>query len=296
MEFENITTCPVCNGVDLEELISATDHTTTQETFSIKKCKVCLLGITTPRPTQLTISKYYQSEKYISHTGGNRNITDTLYRLARNQMFRWKKKIIERYHTQGTILDYGCGTGEFLTYMKDQHWNIAGIEPSELAKEKAKQNTKIEISDRLENLTIREVDVITLWHVAEHLHDLNGVIQSLKTKLKKGGILCIAVPNYQSPDGNYYQSHWAGYDVPRHIWHFSKTSMTKLIQKNGMKLEAVKPMTLDAFYISYLSETYKFPDQSNLLSLAKGFITGLRSNWKASIETNHSSILYIAKA
>lgn len=295
MDLENITNCPVCNGVDLKDFISAKDHTASQEIFSIKTCSVCELGITTPRPSSANISKYYQSEKYISHTGGNKNITDALYRVARNRMFLWKKNIIEENHSKGNILDYGCGTGEFLAFMKQAQWDISGVEPSELARTKATQNTKTEIYKNLEVATVTDLDVITLWHVAEHLNELDKTIATLKSKLKTGGRMLIAVPNYQSPDGQKYKSYWAGYDVPRHLWHFSKSSITKLVQKNGMKLEDVKPMKLDALYISYLSETYEYPQQSNLLSLAKGVINGVRSNWKAQSETNHSSILYIAK-
>lgn len=296
MDFEKITTCPICNGDRLPDFITAKDYTTSLEHFTIKKCQSCDLGITTPRPTKETISKYYQSDKYISHTGGQKTISDSLYRFARNHMHNWKRNVIEQLQRSGSILDYGCGTGEFLQYMKYKGWDIYGVEPAAEARAKAISNTQAEIVNTIDDLPSTQVDIITLWHVAEHLHDLNAILQLLKSRLKPGGSFLIAVPNYQSPDSKNYKSHWAGYDVPRHIWHFSPSSMNQLLTKNGMTLVTKKPMVLDALYISYLSETYQYPKQANIISLIKGIIHGIRSNWKARVETNHSSILYIAKA
>lgn len=296
MKQETVERCPVCNGNELSHFLQAKDYTTTGEVFSIQRCKTCELGITSPRPDQQKITQYYQSDKYISHTGGKKNITDTLYRVARNFMMRWKLKTIQDYQATGKLLDYGCGTGEFLAFMKENGWTISGIEPSSTARIKAEKNIDTTVFETIGNLPHEEYDVITLWHVAEHLHQLEDTIARLKQHLKTGGVFLIAVPNYQSPDGEFYKSNWAGFDVPRHLWHFTKKSIAILLEKNGMRLDVIKPMLLDAYYISYLSEGYQKPQRLPIFNLINGIIRGLISNLKARKKTNHSSLLYIARA
>ncbi len=297
MNSEKISSCPICGTTILQDFITAKDYTCSGESFKIENCSNCTLGITNPRPVQAEISKYYQSQNYISHTGGTSNLVDTLYRSARNYTQRWKKKIIEKHQTTtGTILDFGCGTGEFLTYLKSQGWQTTGIEPTETARKKALQNLEENVYMNLTEVDAKQFDIITLWHVAEHLHDLNETMLRLKSNLKKGGTIFIAVPNYESADAKRYGSHWAAYDVPRHLWHFSQKAMNLLLEKSGFAIQEIVPMKLDALYISYLSESYKHPNIPKPLNLLTGCWHGLRSNQAAKKTKNFSSLIYIAKA
>jgi SAM-dependent methyltransferase len=258
------------------------------------KCTNCDFTLTNPRPDQNSIAKYYQSDKYISHTGGSKSLFDNIYVFARTITLGWKLKLIESRKPKGNILDYGCGTGEFLEHLKKNGWEITGVEPSDEARKKSTDLLQATIHSGIEKIGNKKFDVITLWHVLEHIHDVNEKLQSLNSLLKEDGIIFIAVPNHQSPDGKRYGEHWAGYDVPRHLWHFSKDTMKKLLGNNGFEIIDISPMKLDAFYVSLLSEGYKNKEQNKIMSGAKAIWSGLTSNFAASKDTNHSSLIYIA--
>jgi 2-polyprenyl-3-methyl-5-hydroxy-6-metoxy-1,4-benzoquinol methylase len=290
-----LSICPVCSGKSFKDFLVCNDHTTTGESFSLKQCNFCDFVLTDPRPDEESIGKYYKSDKYISHTGGQKNILDSIYLMARKIALKKKRAIIEANSTGKTILDFGCGTGEFLKEMQDNAWNIAGVEPSEVANQKASLITKNRINRSLSELEEKRFDVITLWHVLEHLHDLNGSLKRFHSLLEESGTIFIAVPNLQSYDASYYRSFWAAYDVPRHLWHFSQKTMKLLLEINGFKLVEVLPMKMDSFYVSLLSESYLQPQSSKIIQLIKAFIRGIVSNMKAKKNMNFSSLIYIAK-
>lgn len=174
-------------------------------------------------------------------------------------------------------------------------WKVSGVEPSDDARAKATQLIGKHMAATISELPETKYDAITLWHVLEHVHALADTLQTITGQLKTGGTIFIAVPNYQSPDGGHYQAHWAGYDVPRHLWHFSTETMTTLLKKVGLKIVEIKPMKLDAFYVSLLSEGYRNPNKPKWLAATTAFIRGLHSNVAAAKTTNHSSLIYIAK-
>ncbi len=295
MALESVPICPICSSSSFTKFLSAKDHTTTGEQFEIVKCAQCSFTLTNPRPGINSIGKYYQSEKYISHTGGSKSLFDKVYVFARTITLIWKLKLINKYKPASTILDYGCGTGEFLHHLKSHGWIATGVEPSESARQKATSLLKTLVFESIDKIKGKEFDVISLWHVLEHIHDLNEKLSSIKSLLKEDGIIFIAVPNHESPDAQKYGAYWAGYDVPRHLWHFSKGSMKKLFDKNKLELINIHPMKLDAYYVSLLSEGYKHPNQNKILNALKAIVSGLRSNLAAAKNQNHSSLIYIAK-
>jgi 2-polyprenyl-3-methyl-5-hydroxy-6-metoxy-1,4-benzoquinol methylase len=295
MALESVSICPICSSSSFTKFLSAKDHTTTGEQFEIVRCTQCNFTLTNPRPDINSIGKYYQSEKYISHTGGSKSLLDKVYIFARTITLGWKLKLINKYKSTGSILDYGCGTGEFLHHLKNNGWTINGVEPSDGARNKATNLLQNPIHSSIEKIERSQFDVITLWHVLEHIHDLNEKLVSIKSLLKQDGIIFIAVPNHEAPDAQKYGTNWAGYDVPRHLWHFSKDSMKKLFDKTGLELIGIHPMKLDAYYVSLLSEGYKHPNQSKIANAFKALVTGLRSNLDAAKDRNHSSLIYIAK-
>ncbi|NOS91588.1 MAG: class I SAM-dependent methyltransferase [Cyclobacteriaceae bacterium] len=294
MNQENLAHCPLCQASELLDVLVATDYTTTQETFQVQKCASCQFVFTNPRPPVNAIGKYYQSDSYISHTDGGKGILDRVYLMARNFTLRWKEELISERHIKGELLDVGCGTGEFIYHMKTAGWNVTGVEPTETAREKASQKIQQKIYTDLQSIN-QTFDVITMWHVLEHVHELHETVEKIKSVLKENGTIIIAVPNHESPDAKEYQSHWAAYDVPRHLWHFSKTTMQNLMNTHGMKIKEVIPMKLDAYYVSLLSEKYRNPQQSSLMNMMKATLQGLTSNRKALKEINHSSLIYIIK-
>jgi 2-polyprenyl-3-methyl-5-hydroxy-6-metoxy-1,4-benzoquinol methylase len=295
MALESVSNCPICSSSSFTKFLTATDLTTTGEQFEIVKCAKCDFTLTNPRPDIHSIGKYYQSEKYISHTGGSKSLFDKVYVFARTITLGWKLKLINKYKSTGSILDYGCGTGEFLHNFKNHGWAISGVEPSNEARSKATDLLQKPIFSSIEKLEESQFDVITLWHVLEHIHDFNEKLLAIKSLLKQDGIIFIAVPNHEAPDAQKYGAYWAGYDVPRHLWHFSKDSMKKLFDKTELELIHIHPMKLDAYYVSLLSEGSKYPNQSKIVNAFKAVVNGLSSNLAAAKDQNHSSLIYIAK-
>ncbi len=270
------------------------DHSVSQETFQLVENKEFGFLETQPKPDLKYLPKYYESEDYISHTDTKRNLFEKLYHLVRNIALRQKLNLINTFSSSSkTLLDFGCGTGDFLETAKQKHWNVTGIEPNEQARRIAntKTNHSVFNTDALQKLKANSFDVITLWHVLEHVPDLEAKLKIFKTLLKPNGTLVIAVPNYKSYDATYYKSFWAAYDVPRHLWHFNKNAISKLMDKYHLKLTTTKPMWFDAFYVSLLSEKYK----SGKMNPLKGIWIGLRSNLKAIRSKNASSLIYIIK-
>lgn len=292
---ETLSVCPVCHS-SVSAFTSARDFTVSNETFGIMKCQSCSLLITNPRPDINSIGKYYQSEDYISHSGTSKGLINKLYNLAKSFNINSKCRLVHKSSgiKTGRILDYGCGRGDFLLSMKHKGWAIDGAEPDEKAAQAASLQCGIKIlsPDDVFSRPDSSFDVITLWHVLEHVHRLNETVAKLKSLLKPGGTLIIAVPNYESLDARFYKEHWAAYDVPRHLYHFSRKAMFELLSKHNIKCTLVKPMALDAFYVSMLSEKYR---QSSF-GIIRGFIIGLLSDFQAITNGKWSSLIYVCRA
>lgn len=239
---------------------------------------------TSPRPDERSIGTYYQAPGYISHNQGNRSLLDRTYRLVRQWAIRNKLDMISTCQLQPVILDYGAGTGAFVQAALQRGWLATGVEPSEVARQNA-------ITPLLPSLPADTTySVITLWHVLEHVHNPNALLTELANRLTPQGMLVIAVPNRESFDAQHYRQHWAAYDVPRHLWHFSKENMARLLQRHSLKITAIKPMRWDSFYVSLLSERYR--QTPSWLALLRAATIGMMSNLKAK-RTNHSSLIYI---
>lgn len=272
-----------------DQSIKCTDHLVSGETFFLLYDATYDMLITDPQPSEKKIAEYYQSENYISHTESGRSWFEKTYHLVRKHMLKKKLKHINKLHPQkGRLLDIGAGTGSFLWAARANGWDVYGTEPNAQARSLA-QRKGIILEPELQNLQPQSYDVITLWHVLEHIPDTQKQLAQLKMLLQPGGTLIVAVPNFKSFDARYYKSHWAGYDVPRHLWHFSKTAIRKLCSENNLSVSEVLPMHYDAFYVSLLSEKYKTGKRNILKALYIGFI----SNGKAFFNSGeYSSLLY----
>lgn len=249
---------------------------------------------TTPQPSAEALPDYYKSEDYISHTDSKRNLFESVYHLIRKISLKQKLKLINRCITdEKKLLDVGCGTGDFLQVAKHNNWKISGIEPNPQARAIANNKTDNSVFD-IDQLLIFQpdsFDVITLWHVLEHLPNLEEHVQIIKKLLKPNGTLIIAVPNYKSYDAKYYKEFWAAYDAPRHLWHFNKISISKIFSKFALEVVKIKPMYFDAFYVSLLSEKYK----NGKMNILRGCFVGLLSNLKSIKTKEVSSLIYIIK-
>ncbi|WP_040279593.1 class I SAM-dependent methyltransferase [Psychroserpens damuponensis] len=278
------------------------DHSVSGEEFELVYNKEFDFLETYPQPSEDKLGAYYESDDYISHTDAKRNLFEKAYHFIKGIALKRKLKLINSFSDLALsanisedkkLLDVGCGTGDFLKVAKDNHWDVSGIEPNENARIIA--NTKTDDSvfniDHLLRFKPQSFDVITLWHVLEHLPKLESHIEIFESLLKPNGRLVIAVPNYKSYDAHYYKNFWAAFDVPRHLWHFSQTSISRLVATKQMLVEKTKPMTFDAYYVSLLSEKYK----RGQMNLFKAFWIGWRSNRKAKRSNEYSSMIYIIK-
>jgi 2-polyprenyl-3-methyl-5-hydroxy-6-metoxy-1,4-benzoquinol methylase len=266
------------------------DYSVSKEIFELHHNPEYDLLITFPKPSLEKLPSYYESEDYISHTDGKRSLFERMYHLIKNVALKNKVKLINVQSGKGKLLDIGAGTGDFLVAAKNDGWETTGIEPSQKAKTIA-INKGVNFADNLSDLANQTFDVITMWHVLEHVPNLDEYILELKRLLKPTGTILIAVPNFKSFDANYYGKFWAAYDVPRHIWHFSKTAIQKLFAEKEMKLFEVLPMKFDSFYVSLLSEKYK----TGKMNFVKAFFVGLKSNKSGKQTKEYSSHIYIIK-
>jgi len=267
------------------------DFSVSKQTFGLYHDTKLDMLITFPKPTEIELPSYYESENYISHTDSKRTIFEKAYHFIKTVALKNKLALINELHREkGSLLDIGAGTGEFLYVAKQNGWNVLGVEPNQKAKDNAikKGISFAEITTILDN---NSFDIITMWHVLEHVPDLDFQIKELKRLLKPDGTLLIAVPNFKSYDAKYYRNYWAAYDVPRHLWHFSKTAIKLLFEKEGMKLVKVLPMKFDAFYVALLSEKYR----KGKMNIFSAFLVGLKSNFLAKRNSEYSSHIYVIK-
>lgn len=263
------------------------DFSVTGEDFQLLINEELDMLITHPQPQDL--DRYYASENYISHTDSKKGLINILYQKIKKYNLQRKVKLIDSL-AQGnkTLLDVGAGTGDFLVVARERGWTIHGVEPNTTAKVRA-ADKRIDLDADLQSLPPKKYQVITLWHVLEHLPNLDMQIEKLSSLLEDSGTLIIAVPNFKSYDAKYYKNFWAAFDVPRHLWHFSRTSIKKLFFEHSLNVVQTRPMVFDAFYVSLLSEKYKSGKQNFL----RAFLIGLRSNILAYRSKEYSSIIYM---
>lgn len=291
-KYEN---CPICEGTSFVNVLDCKDYTVSKKEFSITECDSCKFWFTNPIPKEGDIGSFYESEDYISHSNIKKGITNRIYQRVRKITLKEKLKLIQKESKGKNILDIGCGTGEFLNQCKSANFNCLGIEPSTVAKEYAIKNYGLNIKEEeyISEIKDKSIDVISMWHVLEHVYHLNKRIEEMHRILKDNGVIVVAVPNCNSYDAKYYQEYWAAYDLPRHLYHFKPKDIKRIFGKYDFELSKILPMKFDSYYVSMLSEKYKTGNSKIFKALIKGF----QSNQKAKqAETpKYSSQIYILR-
>jgi 2-polyprenyl-3-methyl-5-hydroxy-6-metoxy-1,4-benzoquinol methylase len=250
--------------------------------------------VTSPQPSLDALSTYYKSENYISHVKAKKTLFQAIYFSVRAITLRQKLKWVSVHKNKGNrILDYGAGVGDFVRAAQNDGWDCIGIEPHIKARTIANEKKQYTVYpvEHLKTLQPNSQTVITLWHVLEHLHNLEQHIRTFKQLLKPSGRLVVAVPNFKSYDAQYFKSYWAAYDLPRHLWHFSKESISTLFEDFDMEIESTYPMIFDSFYASLVSTKY----QMGRMNVLKGLTIGLLSNLKAYFSGEYSSLVFVIK-
>lgn len=290
--MHSYSTCPVCLSPNFKEVLRAKDHTVSGETFGIVHCDNCTHRFTHPVPDAAHIGPYYQSEDYISHSNTSKGFINAAYQRVRKITLKQKRNLLNDFTgmQQGKILDIGCGTGAFLGTVKEAGWNVTGVEPDPGARKLAKELWNIEAhpGESFYELEEGKYDAASMWHVLEHVHELEQYMEKIHRLLKPNGKFIVAVPNYTSWDAQKYGAAWAAYDVPRHLYHFSPASMQHLVERKGFRLKEIKRMPFDSFYVAMLSERYKNG------SMIKAIWNGFCSWWVALGKKDRcSSIIYL---
>jgi 2-polyprenyl-3-methyl-5-hydroxy-6-metoxy-1,4-benzoquinol methylase len=289
-----IEICPVCKATEFRKFLTCRDHFLSSEDFTIVQCVACEFKFVNPRPEDSLLSKYYKSEDYISHSNTKKGLVNRIYHYVRARNHHSKYKHIRAFKPLGNILDIGCATGEFLDYFRKNGWEVSGIEPDENARNYAINTYGLAVypENELASLPDQKYDVITLWHVLEHVPMLAERIKELYRLLEQDGLLVIAVPNSDSYDATDYGEFWAGYDVPRHLYHFNRKTLLQLMNSHGFEVQDIKPMLFDAYYVSLLSEKYRH-GKNNFF---RAFLTGWKSNRSArKNRQNYSSEIFFFK-
>jgi 2-polyprenyl-3-methyl-5-hydroxy-6-metoxy-1,4-benzoquinol methylase len=289
-----IKSCPICEGSSFSDVFKASYFRGKAELFQIQECDSCKLWVTNPRPEGAELEAYYESEDYVSHTDKKETLVDKVYHMVRSFAVKSKLGLVNKHNTEkGNLLDYGAGTGFFLASAKKNGWNVHGVEPSAEARKNAKEANGVELHDpeKYDWTKKAHLDCISMWHVLEHLPELNRDLQNFTDALKPGGCLIIAVPNHESEDAKHYKEDWAALDVPLHLWHFKKRNLQAIADKFNYDLVDIQNMPFDAFYVSMLSEK----NQTGKVNYPKAFLTGLSSNIKGSSAKNQSSLIYVLR-
>jgi 2-polyprenyl-3-methyl-5-hydroxy-6-metoxy-1,4-benzoquinol methylase len=288
--MNNIALCPICDSPDQELFMNSIDYSVSKEAFSIVCCKSCGFHFTSPIPDEASIGSYYKSESYVSHSSSKKGVINRIYHWVRWYSLRRKVSLINSLSKEKSVLDIGAGTGHFLKQAKKAGWKVTGLEPDSDARSLAKSVNDVDLLDQqsLYSLENESFDVITMWHVLEHVYHLKKDVLRITELLKPEGTLVVAVPNMDSYDAKHYKEYWAAFDLPIHLYHFTQKDIISLFDRYSFELVETRPMIFDAFYVSMLSEKYR---NGNML---KGVMTGLKSNWRAK-EATYSSQIYILR-
>ena len=289
-----IKACPVCGGTHLERTLTCIDHYALGEVFHLCRCRDCGFILTQDFPAEAEIGRYYETPDYISHSDTKKGVMNSVYHWVRSYMLKRKARLVahEAYRKTGRLLDIGTGTGYFADTMKRCGWQVEAIEKNAHARAFAKEHFGLEVKPdtALKDFEPDSFDVITLWHVMEHLEPLNETWEMLNSLLTEKGVLIAAVPNCSSYDARKYGAYWAAYDVPRHLWHFTPGTIQRLGSKHGFILAERHPMPFDAFYVSMLTEK----NMRRSCPFIRGMITGTLAWFHALVRKERSSsMIYV---
>lgn len=276
MEHLNQSSCPACGAETFSTFLKVKDHFLSKETFSLELCDSCSLLFTNPRPALEGIGDYYKSEEYVSHSSTKKGFVNKVYSWVRSYTLKKKISLLKELTDGKKLLDIGAGTGHFLAKAKESGYTVLGLEPDEDARKVALSENGIELKDlSLLHELNESFDIVSMWHVLEHVYHLRTDLDKIVSLVNQGGVLIIAVPNYTSFDAQHYKEYWAAYDVPRHLYHFSPKSIIPLVESKGLKFEKMLPMKFDSYYVSMLSEKYKGGSMLNAMRI--GFLSNLKA-------------------
>jgi 2-polyprenyl-3-methyl-5-hydroxy-6-metoxy-1,4-benzoquinol methylase len=290
-------TCLICGSGQNTPCLTVPDRFNPKEKFQLVKCNGCGFVFLSPRPDEESIGAYYQSEAYQPHQEKASSFNEKIYRWVRNRNVRYKRRIIERIVEKGNLLDYGCGTGEFLLEMQQAGWQTIGYEPAEKAAKIAREYG-LQMIQNLSEIKSK-LNVITMWHVLEHVHQANELLEKIHQVLDPEGMLIIAVPNRLSFEAQMYRSNWVAWDAPRHLYHFTPADMARLLDKHSFQIVDHKMLYFDPWYNALLSASLETSGKNGpikIVALFKALLFGKLSMFFGMLDKKRaSSVIYLAK-
>ncbi len=294
--FEN-PSCLICDFPNNQPYLTVPNRFHVSEKFTLRQCSECGFVFLSPRPAENAMAAYYQDDEYQPHQQQAQYVTEKIYRQIRAWNNRYKRRLIENLIPPGKILDYGCGTGEFLREMMNTGWDGRGYEPSAKAADIAARQG-VPLIQQLSEIRSR-MDVISLWHVLEHVHQAKELLRQLEQKLSPYGFLIIALPNRSCYDARIYRENWVAWDAPRHLYHFTPADMVTLLKSFNFQVLEIRRLYFDPWYNSLLSEQLRAKVNGRKFS-AMGFIKIIAVSAISTIRSllnrnRSSSLIYIAQ-
>lgn len=293
----HISNCPVCGSEESTFLNykKVPDWLVSKEVFELKQCNNCTFIFTANAPLAENAGPYYESEEYVEHSDTNKGLIYSVYHQARKLMLKYKLGIVKK-HTSGTkLLDIGSASGYFISYMKQKNYIVSGVEISEKAVELCKEKFDISVNSPAEflaNTLPTDFDIISMWHVFEHVYQYDEYFDIINKSLNEDGRAFVAMPNPSCYEAKYYKEYWCGFDTPRHLWHFTPHTFKKFVEKRGFEIVETKMLPLDPFFNAMVSSSYKSGFKFLPVTLMIGlisFVNGLINKQKA------SSLIYVLK-
>jgi len=232
--------CIVCGSEKFESLYQLRDYRLEDDNnyYYYRKCKSCGLIFQDPVLSFESLSTHYNEKQIYNEKITRRGMRNFLQEYG----LKKRAKVVLKYKPAGKLLDIGCGSGNFIRYISDKtEFQVFG---NEINKEnvntlKRKYGLDVRIGNINEiDFPDKHFDVITLWDVIEHVENPNQILVEIKRILKPDGILVIRVPNGDSLDSKIFSKYWAGLDAPRHLYIFSISCITKLLENNSFTIKS----------------------------------------------------------
>jgi 2-polyprenyl-3-methyl-5-hydroxy-6-metoxy-1,4-benzoquinol methylase len=206
-------------------------------------CQGCELGSLFPMPSGHRIASFYPAEYYGTPNAKFEPIVERVVRLgARSRV----KSLVRGLPKGSRVLDVGCGRGVMVRALLDLGYETHGVEISEAAAAAVDTRAEVRIAGDLSeaNYESQSFDAVVLWHVLEHLRNPEETLAEIRRILRPGGRLILAVPNFASWQSRWSQNDWFHLDLPRHLYHFSPSTLTQLVNRMGFQCRSTKHFAL----------------------------------------------------